>query len=122
MTPSGAVWSGSTLFAQTCLSENLGLLQYLVEEWPTSVNAHDLKEIQSHTLGEIISNSPVKDDFFLHNLKPLKSPLKFDYNIKLEYFLKRHKTVKMVVITISIIVYHMMTSRLRVYIYNNIMH
>ena len=25
--PLGAVWSGSTLFAQTYLSENLGLLQ-----------------------------------------------------------------------------------------------
>ena len=24
----GAVWSGSTLFAQTCLSENLGTLRY----------------------------------------------------------------------------------------------
>ena len=24
----GAVWSGSALFAQTCLSENLGKLQY----------------------------------------------------------------------------------------------
>ena len=27
--PVGAVWSGSTLFAQTYLSENLGSLQYL---------------------------------------------------------------------------------------------
>ena len=26
--PLGAVWSGSTLFAQTCLSENLGSLRY----------------------------------------------------------------------------------------------
>ena len=26
--PLGAVWSGSTLFAQTCLSENLGTLRY----------------------------------------------------------------------------------------------
>ena len=26
----GAVWSGSALFAQTCLSENLGSLQYTV--------------------------------------------------------------------------------------------
>ena len=25
--PLGAVWSGSALFAQTCLSENLGSLQ-----------------------------------------------------------------------------------------------
>ena len=25
--PLGAVWSGSALFAQTCLSENLGTLQ-----------------------------------------------------------------------------------------------
>ena len=27
--PLGAVWSGSALFAQTCLSENLGTLRYL---------------------------------------------------------------------------------------------
>ena len=27
--PLGAVWSGSTLFAQTCLSENLGTLRYI---------------------------------------------------------------------------------------------
>ena len=27
--PLGAVWSGSALFAQTCLSENLGKLRYL---------------------------------------------------------------------------------------------
>ena len=26
--PLGAVWSGSALFAQICLSENLGSLQY----------------------------------------------------------------------------------------------
>ena len=26
--PLGAVWSGSTLFAQNCLSENLGKLRY----------------------------------------------------------------------------------------------
>ena len=26
--PLGAVWSGSTLFAQTCLSEDLGSLRY----------------------------------------------------------------------------------------------
>ena len=26
--PVGAVWSGSALFAQTCLSENLGALRY----------------------------------------------------------------------------------------------
>ena len=26
--PLGAVWSGSALFAQTCLSENLGTLPY----------------------------------------------------------------------------------------------
>ena len=29
--PLGAVWSGSALFAQTCLSENSGTLQYCVE-------------------------------------------------------------------------------------------
>ena len=31
----GAVWSGSALFAQTCLSENLGKLQYYrnIEAW-----------------------------------------------------------------------------------------
>ena len=27
--PRGVVWSGSALFAQTCLSENLGTLRYL---------------------------------------------------------------------------------------------
>ena len=27
--PLGAVWSGSALFAQACLSENLGSLRYL---------------------------------------------------------------------------------------------
>ena len=26
--PRGAVWSGSTLFAQTCVSETVGTLQY----------------------------------------------------------------------------------------------
>ena len=26
----GAVWSGSALFAQTCLSQNLGILQYIL--------------------------------------------------------------------------------------------
>ena len=29
--PLGAVWSASTLFAQTCLSKNLGSLRYSVE-------------------------------------------------------------------------------------------
>ena len=29
--PLGAVWSGSALFAQTCLSENLGKLRYILE-------------------------------------------------------------------------------------------
>ena len=28
----GAVWSGSTLFAQTCLSENLGKLRQILLE------------------------------------------------------------------------------------------
>ena len=27
----GAVWSGSTLFAQTYLSENLGTLRYIIK-------------------------------------------------------------------------------------------
>ena len=31
-TPLGAVWSGSALFAQAYLSENLGLLRYSI--WP----------------------------------------------------------------------------------------
>ena len=31
---SGAVWSGSTRFSQTCLSENLGLFRYLTLEPP----------------------------------------------------------------------------------------
>ena len=29
--PLGAVWSGSALFAQTCLSENLGSLRYFTD-------------------------------------------------------------------------------------------
>ena len=29
--PLGAVWSGSTLFAQTYLSENLGTIQYILK-------------------------------------------------------------------------------------------
>ena len=33
--PVGAVWSGSTLFAQTCLSENLGKLRYNDDETVT---------------------------------------------------------------------------------------
>ena len=28
--PLGAVWSASALFAQTCLSENLGILRYFL--------------------------------------------------------------------------------------------
>ena len=28
--PTAPIWSGSTLFAQTCLSENLGTLQYIL--------------------------------------------------------------------------------------------
>ena len=34
--PLGAVWSGSALFAQTCLSENLGTLRYLQSDNCTS--------------------------------------------------------------------------------------
>ena len=30
--PLGAVWSGSALFAQACLSENLGSLRYVVRK------------------------------------------------------------------------------------------
>ena len=30
--PLGAVWCGSTLFAQTCLSKNLGSLRYLMKK------------------------------------------------------------------------------------------
>ena len=33
-TPLGAVWSGSTLFALTCLSENLGTIRYAYLEAP----------------------------------------------------------------------------------------
>ena len=32
--PLGAVWSGSALFAQTCLSENLGTLRYIIFVFP----------------------------------------------------------------------------------------
>ena len=31
--PLGAVWSGSALFTQTCLSENLGTLEITVKIW-----------------------------------------------------------------------------------------
>ena len=30
--PLGAVWSGSTLFAHTCLSENLGTIRYIHDD------------------------------------------------------------------------------------------
>ena len=33
----GAVWSGSKLFAQTCLSDNLGSLWITDEEWTNAV-------------------------------------------------------------------------------------
>ena len=33
----GAVWSGSTLFAQTCLSENLGSLRKCIVSYTVSV-------------------------------------------------------------------------------------
>ena len=32
--PLGAVWSGSALFAQACLSENLGTLRYFSRKNP----------------------------------------------------------------------------------------
>ena len=31
--PLGAVWSGTTLFAQTYLTENLGSLRYFLASW-----------------------------------------------------------------------------------------
>ena len=34
--PLGAVWSGSALFAQTCLSENLWKLRYYPKIWKWS--------------------------------------------------------------------------------------
>ena len=36
--PLGAVWSGSALFAQTCLSENLGSLRYTPKNAVISLN------------------------------------------------------------------------------------
>ena len=36
--PLGAVWSGSALFAQTFLSENLGSLRYFITVLNTSSN------------------------------------------------------------------------------------
>ena len=39
---SRAVWSGSALFAQTCLSENLGALRYIVTfEFLVSLSCKD---------------------------------------------------------------------------------
>ena len=37
--PLGPVWSGSTLFVQTCLSENLGTLQYYHSNYITCLTA-----------------------------------------------------------------------------------
>ena len=38
--PLGAVWSGSALFAQTCLSENLGTLEYMLQKGDFSSGFH----------------------------------------------------------------------------------
>ena len=39
--PLGAVWSGSALFAQACLSENLGSLRYFASKKITVWNARN---------------------------------------------------------------------------------
>ena len=66
--PLGAVWSGSTLFAQACLSENLGSLwynnklfigseifcEYLFYPFLFSVKYKDFKTEYNHTLNFII--------------------------------------------------------------------
>ena len=41
--PLGAVWSGSALFAQTCLSENLGSIRYLSHQAPTTIDDLDIQ-------------------------------------------------------------------------------
>ena len=50
--PLGAVWSGSALFAQTCLSENLGKLQY----WSklSAYNLNDCIKADSTTVYRVI--------------------------------------------------------------------
>ena len=40
--PLGAVWSGSALFAQAYLSENVGSLQYISSIWSYSKNLKSL--------------------------------------------------------------------------------
>ena len=45
--PLGAVWSGSSLFAQTCLSENLGILQYFLTSTITRKHAGSKEVFQS---------------------------------------------------------------------------
>ena len=42
--PLGAVWSGPALFAQACLSENLGSLRYFDRQlWACEMNSTELK-------------------------------------------------------------------------------
>ena len=38
--PLGTIWSGSALFVQPCLSENLGKSRYLVVSYCGELNAH----------------------------------------------------------------------------------
>ena len=55
-TPKGAVWSGSALFAQTCLSENLGSLKYYLCQSSSSsvstVSSSVSRSMPSHILGD----------------------------------------------------------------------
>ena len=49
--PLGAVWSGSALFAQTCLSENLGQLRYTKFSnrymyWVQNKKIHELESVK----------------------------------------------------------------------------
>ena len=68
--PLGAVWSGSTLFAQTCLSENLGLLRYTwyrrcknIIFWTASDQDLHCLQFRLHLLGALSLVKPSYSNF-----------------------------------------------------------
>ena len=61
--PLGAVWSGSTLFTQTCLSENLGKLQYV----PECLNLHG--EYKTGCI-EVKQNQGISRQYYVKTLRP----------------------------------------------------
>ena len=71
--PLGAVWSGSALFAQTCLSKNLGSLRYTLDtrcpNLPSQVS-HVCKHFQNSVkLKNIICSSSAQPDSLMRNMK-----------------------------------------------------